>query len=199
VTRLSEQVTMVTVRQPIDASRPAKREKQPTEPVLHCPVCWRRTFTDVAKLRVHAIRELRLANDVELERFLYRQVQRRFPGDGSVWRYSTDAEPVRYAIGHPSFGTRRRGPNGEKWTTFEEAEAALEQAKARGIWPVWHSPPPVPLASKRRERREAQGLSIKKLAERVGVDRKTIRNWESGRNPTGEHARRYARALAGVQ
>ena len=51
--------------------------------------------------------------------------KRRSPGEGSVWEYREKNGTVRYAIGHPSFGTRRRGPNGQKWFTRKDAQAAL--------------------------------------------------------------------------
>jgi integrase len=51
--------------------------------------------------------------------------KRRSPGEGSVWEYREKNGTVRYAIGHPSFGTRRRGPHGEKWFTRRDAQAAL--------------------------------------------------------------------------
>jgi hypothetical protein len=51
--------------------------------------------------------------------------KRRSPGEGSVWEYKEKNGTVRFAIGHPNFGTRRRGPNGEKWTTRRAAQAAL--------------------------------------------------------------------------
>ena len=41
--------------------------------------------------------------------------KRRSPGEGSVWAYREQNGTERWAIGHPSFGTRRRGQNGEKW------------------------------------------------------------------------------------
>ena len=51
--------------------------------------------------------------------------KRRSPGEGSVWEYREKNGTVRYAIGHPSFGTRRRGPHGERWFTRRDAQAAL--------------------------------------------------------------------------
>jgi len=51
--------------------------------------------------------------------------KRRSPGEGSVWEYSEKNGTERWAIGHPSFGTRRRGPNGEKWFTKRAAQQAL--------------------------------------------------------------------------
>lgn len=51
--------------------------------------------------------------------------KRRSPGEGSVWAYRLKDGTVRQAIGHPSFGTRRQGPNGEKWYTQTEAQEAL--------------------------------------------------------------------------
>ena len=51
--------------------------------------------------------------------------KRRSPGEGSVWEYTEKNGTVRYAIGHPAFGTRRRGPHGEKWFTRRAAQAAL--------------------------------------------------------------------------
>jgi integrase len=54
-----------------------------------------------------------------------RQGKRRSPGEGSVWSYRERNGTERWAIGHPSFGTRRRGPNGEKWFTKKAAQDAL--------------------------------------------------------------------------
>jgi len=51
--------------------------------------------------------------------------KRRSPGEGSVWAYKERNGTERWAIGHPSFGTRRRGPNGEKWFTKKAAQEAL--------------------------------------------------------------------------
>ncbi len=51
--------------------------------------------------------------------------KRRSPGEGSVWPYRQKDGTERWAIGHPSFGTRRRGPNGEKWFTKKAAQEAL--------------------------------------------------------------------------
>ena len=51
--------------------------------------------------------------------------KRRSPGEGSVWEYREKNGTVRYAIGHPSFGTRRRGPHDERWHTRKDAQAAL--------------------------------------------------------------------------
>ena len=53
--------------------------------------------------------------------------KRRSPGEGSVWSYRERNGTERWAIGHPSFGTRRRGPNGEKWYTKRDAQAALRE------------------------------------------------------------------------
>jgi integrase len=53
------------------------------------------------------------------------QGKRRSPGEGSVWAYRERNGTERWAIGHPSFGTRRRGPNGEKWFTKRAAQDAL--------------------------------------------------------------------------
>ena len=51
--------------------------------------------------------------------------KRRSPGEGSVWAYREQNGTERWAIGHPSFWTRRRGPNGEKWFTKRAAQDAL--------------------------------------------------------------------------
>src|SRR5258708_32722610 len=51
--------------------------------------------------------------------------KRRSPGEGSVWPYREKNGTERWAIGHPSFGTRRRGPAGEKWFTKKAAQDAL--------------------------------------------------------------------------
>jgi integrase len=61
-----------------------------------------------------------------------RERRRRSPGEGSVWPYRAGGQQ-RYAIGYVaelSDGTRksvtrRRGPNGEKWTTERDAKRAL--------------------------------------------------------------------------
>jgi len=58
-----------------------------------------------------------------------RQGKRRSPGEGSVWPYRERNGTERWAIGHPSFGTRRRGPNGEKWYTKKAAQEALQLAR----------------------------------------------------------------------
>ncbi|HEY5360298.1 MAG TPA: site-specific integrase [Streptosporangiaceae bacterium] len=50
---------------------------------------------------------------------------RRSPGEGSVWPYRERNGTERWAIGHPSFGTRRRGATGEKWFTKKAAQDAL--------------------------------------------------------------------------
>ena len=55
--------------------------------------------------------------------------KRRSPGEGSVWSYRERNGTERWAIGHPSFGTRRRGPNGEKWYTKKAAQAALRDRR----------------------------------------------------------------------
>ena len=54
-----------------------------------------------------------------------KSTKRRSPGEGSVWPYTEKNGTERWAIGHPSFGTRRRGPNGEKWFTKKAAQTAL--------------------------------------------------------------------------
>lgn len=51
--------------------------------------------------------------------------KRRSPGEGSVWSYQEKSGRERWAVGHPSFGTRRRGPDGEKWFTQRAAQQAL--------------------------------------------------------------------------
>jgi integrase len=56
-----------------------------------------------------------------------RQGKRRSPGEGSVWPYRERNGTERWAIGHPSFGTRRRGPGGEKWFTKRDAQEALRK------------------------------------------------------------------------
>jgi len=74
-----------------------------------------------------------------------RKRRRRSPGEGSVWEYRTKAGQVRYAIGYLVVSpdgsqhavTRRRGPAGEKWTTYLDASKALRDALAqveRGEW-----------------------------------------------------------------
>lgn len=44
-----------------------------------------------------------------------------------MWPYREKYGTERWAIGHPSFGTRRRGPSGEKWYTKRAAQAALRK------------------------------------------------------------------------
>jgi integrase len=56
--------------------------------------------------------------------------KRRSPGEGSVWPYREKNGTERWAIGHPSFGTRRRGPDGEKWHTKKAAQQALVDMRA---------------------------------------------------------------------
>jgi integrase len=56
-----------------------------------------------------------------------KQNKRRSPGEGSVWPYRQKNGTERWAIGHPSFGTRRRGTNGEKWFTKKAAQEALRK------------------------------------------------------------------------
>jgi integrase len=51
--------------------------------------------------------------------------KRRSPGEGSVWAYKEQNGTERWAIGHPSFGTRRRSATGEKWYTKRAAQEAL--------------------------------------------------------------------------
>ena len=59
--------------------------------------------------------------------------KRRSPGEGSVWPYPRRTARERWAIGHPSFGTRRRGPNGEKWFTKRAAQQALRDDAGRRL------------------------------------------------------------------
>lgn len=42
-----------------------------------------------------------------------------------MWAYLEQNGTERWAIGHPSFGTRRRSPSGEKWFTKKAAQDAL--------------------------------------------------------------------------
>src|SRR5215470_5441179 len=64
--------------------------------------------------------------------------RRRSPGEGSVWPYRTKAGQLRYAIGYvrvmPDGScksvTRRRGANGEQWTTERDAKRALRHILA---------------------------------------------------------------------
>jgi integrase len=64
--------------------------------------------------------------------------RRRSPGEGSVWPYRTKGGQQRYAIGYVTelpdgtskSVTRRRGPNGEKWTTERDAKKALRSVLA---------------------------------------------------------------------
>ena len=105
--------------------------------------------TDLAKWRVHVIREIRDADGAELERVAYRRARRRFPGDGSIWRYRMASGQARYAIsvttrdgdGAASSTTRRTDRARQPMTTRAQAEDALADALANGIW---NRPPPVP-------------------------------------------------------
>ena len=54
--------------------------------------------------------------------------KRRSPGEGSVWAYTEKNGTERWAIGHPSFGTRRRGPAGEKWLTKKAAQTGAPRS-----------------------------------------------------------------------
>jgi integrase len=51
--------------------------------------------------------------------------KRRSPGEGSVWRYRMKNRTERWAIAHPSFGTRRVDREGEGWYTKTAAQDAL--------------------------------------------------------------------------
>jgi len=56
---------------------------------------------------------------------------------------------------------------------------------------------PLPPPKERRRLREAGSLTEAQLAERVGVTRKTVRAWESGRtNPRGRKGEAYAKLLS---
>ena len=67
-----------------------------------------------------------------------RSHKRRSPGEGSVWPYTTKAGERRIAIGYVVQApdgtrkrvTRRRGPNGERWTTERDAKRALREILA---------------------------------------------------------------------
>jgi integrase len=77
-----------------------------------------------------------------------RERKRRTPGEGSVWSYRTKAGQVRYAIGFTTTApdgtthsvTRRRGPAGEKWTTYRDAAKALRDALAKIDKGEWADP-----------------------------------------------------------
>jgi DNA-binding XRE family transcriptional regulator len=171
---------------------------------IRCPLC-STEFTDVKKWGVHALREMRQViareTDAEVERLMQRHT-RRFPGEGCVSPYYTKGRVLRYRIsvtetaadGRKQRITRRRGPNGEHWTTRQAAEDALVVMLRDGVWPEFR-PWSLPPASKRQALREERGLSVSDLARAVGVSRKSILNWEAGSEPTGEHARKYALAL----
>jgi integrase len=70
-----------------------------------------------------------------------------------VWAYHTKAGDLRYAIGYqvtrPDGAqrtvTRRRGPNGEKWTTRKDAARALRDALAAVDAGTWADPSRQPL------------------------------------------------------
>lgn len=56
---------------------------------------------------------------------------------------------------------------------------------------------PLPPPTERRRLRESQSLTQAQVAERVGVNRETVRAWETGRTtPRGRKAQRYASLLA---
>jgi len=57
------------------------------------------------------------------------KAKRRSPGSGSVWPYKEKNGTLRYAIAHPSFGTRRVGTDGEAWHSPAEAEEALTEMR----------------------------------------------------------------------
>lgn len=67
-----------------------------------------------------------------------RERKRRSPGEGSIWPYTTKAGERRIAIGYVLEApdgtrkrvTRRRGPNGERWTTERDAKRALRDILA---------------------------------------------------------------------
>jgi DNA-binding XRE family transcriptional regulator len=194
-----DSISGVTLSEPVRTPEPSAATIAPDPRPFKCPLC-RTGFTDVAKLRVHAIRELRQADDAELERLIYRGAIRRFPGEGSVWHYFTASRKSRWAIGgtivNPDGSrdtfTRRVGPNGEQWTDRAEAEEALASVWEHGLW---RRPPKVPPVEQRRPLREACGLTVSAVARAVGVSCKSVRNWESGLEPKGDNARRYAVAL----
>ena len=79
--------------------------------------------------------------------------KRRSPGEGSVWEYRTQARQVRYAIGFTTTApdgsvrnvTRRRGPGGEKWTTYRDAAKALRDALGQIDKGEWVDPSRQPL------------------------------------------------------
>lgn len=79
--------------------------------------------------------------------------KRRSPGEGSVWEYRTQAGQVRYAIGFTTAApdgstrnvTRRRGPGGEKWTTYRDAAKALRDALGQIDKGEWVDPSKQPL------------------------------------------------------
>lgn len=78
---------------------------------------------------------------------------RRSPGEGSVFQFKTTAGATRYGIKfqvEQSDGTkkavlRRRGPNGEVWTTYTEASKALREALAKVDRNEWVDPSKQPL------------------------------------------------------
>ena len=203
---LRDQISAVTVSSPVDASRRPRAAPPGQARAYPClmPGCSWQT-TDLAKWRVHVIREIRDADGAELERVAYRRARRRFPGDGSIWRYRMASGQARYAIsvttrdgdGAASSTTRRTDRARQPMTTRAQAEDALADALANGIW---NRPPPVPRPGERAGRRAALGLSANAVARLVGVTRKSVRNWETGRcEPSGEYARRYAAVLAGTR
>lgn len=79
--------------------------------------------------------------------------RRRSPGEGSVFEYATKAGVKRYGIKFTATmpdGTRkpvlrRRGPNGEPWTTRTAANAAIRDVMAEVAKGQWSEPSKMPL------------------------------------------------------
>lgn len=74
--------------------------------------------------------------------------RRRSPGEGGVFEYTTKAGATRWGIkflvqqpdGSKRQVLRRRGPNGETWTTLKAAQAAIREAMTKVDRQEWAEP-----------------------------------------------------------
>lgn len=57
----------------------------------------------------------------------------------------------------------------------------------------------LPPAARRREIREAAGLSLRQVAEPLGVTAMTVHRWEQGGKPGDQLAERYGRLLIALE
>lgn len=79
--------------------------------------------------------------------------RRRSAGDGSVFEYTTKAGKTRYGIkfslpledGGKKPVLRRRGPNGEQWTSYRDASKAVREALGKVDKKEWIDPSKQPL------------------------------------------------------